>query len=175
VVSGRPKYGGSPPAEKASKGLRPGEQSCHCSLRLTPTPGFFERVVSELTPDGIVATVIAGLVALSLVVVESLSYAALIFSGPLSSYIDVGISRPRSWLAFAAWPSRRPLLDGGFDKWLSEGLPVEHGPAKGYPPAVFAAKSRPGRFVDEQRVFAAGGDPDFLIVNALGMAGWSRS
>jgi MFS superfamily sulfate permease-like transporter len=56
------------------------------------TPGFFQRFISELAPDGILATVIAGLVALSLVVVESLSYAALIFSGPLSPYIDVGIA-----------------------------------------------------------------------------------
>ena len=88
------KFASSPPAEKAAKGLRlrPGEQSCHGSLRLTPTPGFFERFVSELAPDGIVATVITGLVALMLVVVESLSYAALIFSGPLSPYIDLGIA-----------------------------------------------------------------------------------
>jgi thiosulfate/3-mercaptopyruvate sulfurtransferase len=63
---------------------------------------------------------------------------------------------------------RSCVLDGGFDKWLSEGLPVEHGPAKGYPPAVFSAKPRPGRFVDKQRVLAASEDPDFVIVNALG-------
>jgi SulP family sulfate permease len=55
-------------------------------------PGFFERFIGELAPDGILATVIAGLVTLILVVVESLSYAALIFSGPLSPYIDLGIA-----------------------------------------------------------------------------------
>jgi 3-mercaptopyruvate sulfurtransferase SseA len=34
----------------------------------------------------------------------------------------------------------------GFDKWLSEGLTVEHGPAKGYPPAVYRqAEARPVR------------------------------
>ena len=56
----------------------------------------------------------------------------------------------------------------GFDKWLFEGHPVEKGPAKGYPPAVFSASPRPGRFVDKQRVLAAAGDPEFVIVNALG-------
>ena len=39
------------------------------SLRRTPTPGFFERFISELAPDGIVPTVIAGLVALILVII----------------------------------------------------------------------------------------------------------
>ena len=53
---------------------------------------FIRQFVGELAPDGIVATVVTGLVALVLVVVESLSYAALIFSGPLSPYIDVGIA-----------------------------------------------------------------------------------
>jgi len=86
------KFAGSLPTEKGSKGLRPGQQSCHGSSRLMATPGFFQRFISELAPDGILATVIAGVAALSLVVVESLSYAALIFSGPLSPYIDVGIA-----------------------------------------------------------------------------------
>jgi len=72
------------------------------------------------------------------------------------------------WMLKALGFDGAAVLDGGFDKWLSEGLPVEHGPAKGYPPAVFAAKPRPGRFVDKQRVLAASGDPDFVIVNALG-------
>ena len=72
------------------------------------------------------------------------------------------------WMLKAVGFDGAAVLDGGFDKWLSEGLPVEHGPAKGYPPAVFSAKSRPGRFVDKQRVLAASEDPDFVIVNALG-------
>jgi hypothetical protein len=62
------------------------------SLRRIPTLRFFRRFVSELAPDGIVATVVTGLVALILVVVESLSYAALIFSRPLSRFIGVGIA-----------------------------------------------------------------------------------
>jgi thiosulfate/3-mercaptopyruvate sulfurtransferase len=72
------------------------------------------------------------------------------------------------WMLKALGFDGAAVLDGGFDKWLSEGLPVEHGPAKGYPPAVFAAKPRPGRFVDKQRVLAARGDPGFVLVNALG-------
>ena len=60
------------------------------------------------------------------------------------------------------------VLDGGFDKWQAEGLPVESGPAKGYPPATFVAKPRPGRFVDKQAVLAATQDPAAVIVNALG-------
>jgi thiosulfate/3-mercaptopyruvate sulfurtransferase len=72
------------------------------------------------------------------------------------------------WMLKALGFDGAAVLDGGFDQWLSEGLPVEHGPAKGYPPAVFAAKPRPGRFVDKQRVLSASRDPDFVIVNALG-------
>src|SRR5437899_1801891 len=72
------------------------------------------------------------------------------------------------WMLKALGFDGAAVLDGGFDKWLSEGLPVEHGPAKGCPPAVFTAKPRSGRFVDKQTVLAASGDPDFVIVNALG-------
>src|ERR1700681_4090090 len=60
------------------------------------------------------------------------------------------------------------VLDGGFDKWLAEGLPVETGPAKGYPPATFIAKPRPGRFIASQAVLAATTDARAAIVNALG-------
>src|SRR5216684_7440220 len=60
------------------------------------------------------------------------------------------------------------VLDGGFDKWQAEGRPVEHGPAKGYPPATFVARPRPGRFVGKEAVLAATQDPRTAIVNALG-------
>jgi len=60
------------------------------------------------------------------------------------------------------------VLDGGFDKWRAEGLPTEHGPARGYPPATFVAKPRPGWFVGKQAVLAATSHPDAVIVNALG-------
>jgi len=60
------------------------------------------------------------------------------------------------------------VLDGGFDKWQAEGLPVEHGRARGYPPAAFVAKPRPGWFIDKQAVLAAIPRADAVIVNALG-------
>jgi thiosulfate/3-mercaptopyruvate sulfurtransferase len=60
------------------------------------------------------------------------------------------------------------VLDGGFDKWLAEDRTVERGPAKGYPPAVFTAKPRSGRFIGKEEVLAATNDPGFVIVNALG-------
>jgi thiosulfate/3-mercaptopyruvate sulfurtransferase len=60
------------------------------------------------------------------------------------------------------------VLDGGFDKWQAEGLPLERGPARGYPPARFTATPRPGRFTDKQAVLAAMADPGMVIVNALG-------
>jgi thiosulfate/3-mercaptopyruvate sulfurtransferase len=60
------------------------------------------------------------------------------------------------------------VLDGGFDKWKAEGLAVESGPAKGYPPTSFKAVRRPGFFVDKGAVAAAIGEPGTVIVNALG-------
>jgi thiosulfate/3-mercaptopyruvate sulfurtransferase len=72
------------------------------------------------------------------------------------------------WMLKALGFDGAAVLDGGFDKWLAEDLPVERGPAKGYPSAVFAATPRPGRFVDQRKVLAASGDPASVIVNALG-------
>src|SRR5262245_60350081 len=60
------------------------------------------------------------------------------------------------------------VLDGGFDRWQAEGRPVEQGPPKGFPPATFVARPRPGFFVDKQAVLAAIGKPTAVIVNALG-------
>ena len=53
------------------------------------------------------------------------------------------------WMLKALGFDRAAVLDGGFDKWQAEGHPVESGPAKGYPPAGFVAKPRPGWFVDK--------------------------
>jgi thiosulfate/3-mercaptopyruvate sulfurtransferase len=72
------------------------------------------------------------------------------------------------WMLKALGFDAAAVLDGGFDKWRSEGLPVESGAATGYPEAIFIAKPRPNRFVDKDRVLAACRDPDFVIVNALG-------
>jgi thiosulfate/3-mercaptopyruvate sulfurtransferase len=72
------------------------------------------------------------------------------------------------WMLKALGFDDAAVLDGGFDKWRSEGRPVEPGPARGYPPAVFTARPRPGRFVDKHRVLAASADPNVVVVNALG-------
>jgi thiosulfate/3-mercaptopyruvate sulfurtransferase len=72
------------------------------------------------------------------------------------------------WMLKALGFDGAAVLDGGFDKWLAEDRPVEHGPAKGYPQAVLAAKLRPGRFIGKDKVLAATKDPEFVIVDALG-------
>jgi thiosulfate/3-mercaptopyruvate sulfurtransferase len=59
------------------------------------------------------------------------------------------------------------VLDGGLDKWKVEGRALVTGMAKGYPHATFAAKPRPGFFVDRHAVLAAGGDRSTVVVNAL--------
>lgn len=60
------------------------------------------------------------------------------------------------------------VLDGGFDKWKTEGRAIETGPAKGYSPATFAARPRAGHFVGKHDVVAAGADRNTMVVNALG-------
>src|SRR6266436_3691909 len=60
------------------------------------------------------------------------------------------------------------VLDGGFDKWKAEDRAIETGAAKGYPPATFTAKPRPGFFVGKRDVLAATDDRNTVVVNALG-------
>jgi thiosulfate/3-mercaptopyruvate sulfurtransferase len=60
------------------------------------------------------------------------------------------------------------VLDGGFDKWKSEGRPIEQGAGRRYPPTTFKAAPRPGYFTDRYAVAAALGSPTTTIVNALG-------
>jgi len=60
------------------------------------------------------------------------------------------------------------VLDGGLDKWKAEGRAIETGPAKGYPPAAFAAKQRPGYFVDSRETLKASTNRNTVVVNALG-------
>ena len=59
------------------------------------------------------------------------------------------------------------VLDGGLEAWTAPGRPVERGPARGYPPATFRARPRPGFFVDKHAVLAASQDPGTVVVNAL--------
>ena len=72
------------------------------------------------------------------------------------------------WMLKALGFDEAAVLDDGFDKWTAEGRPVESGPAPGHSAAAFVARPRPSWFVDKERVLAASGDPEFVIVNALG-------
>ena len=78
------------------------------------------------------------------------------------------------WMSTRFWWMLRSLgfdaavLEGGFEKWLAEGRPTESGKPKGYPSANFVAAPRPGLFVDKAAVLGAIGQPDTVIVNALG-------
>jgi len=72
------------------------------------------------------------------------------------------------WMLRALGFDGAAVLDGGFDRWQAEGRPIETGEAKGYPPATFTPRLRPGRFVDKSAVKAAIGDPGTVTVNALG-------
>jgi thiosulfate/3-mercaptopyruvate sulfurtransferase len=59
------------------------------------------------------------------------------------------------------------VLDGGLDKWKAEGRTVETGPAKGYAPAIFTTKPKPGYFVGKHEVLAASKNRNTVVVNAL--------
>ena len=71
------------------------------------------------------------------------------------------------WMLRALGFEGAAVLDGGFDRWEAEGRAVETGEARGYPPATFTPRPRPGRFVDKDAVRAAIGDPGTVTVNAL--------
>ena len=60
------------------------------------------------------------------------------------------------------------VLDGGLDKWKAEGRAIETRPAKGYPPAAFTAKPKPGYFVDSRETLKASTNRNAVVVNALG-------
>lgn len=72
------------------------------------------------------------------------------------------------WMLRALGFDNVAVLDGGLDKWRAEGGPVETGDPKGYPPAVFKARPRPGFFVDGTTTRRAIGDAGTVTVNALG-------
>jgi thiosulfate/3-mercaptopyruvate sulfurtransferase len=72
------------------------------------------------------------------------------------------------WMLRSLGFDNAAVLDGGLDKWRAEARPLESGEPKGYSPAVFTAKPRPGFFTDSNAVKAALGRTDHVIVNALG-------
>jgi thiosulfate/3-mercaptopyruvate sulfurtransferase len=58
------------------------------------------------------------------------------------------------------------VLDGGWEKWKAEVRPVSSAPCQ-YPPAKLTARPRAGFFVSKERVRAALGDSETVLVNAL--------
>lgn len=70
------------------------------------------------------------------------------------------------WMLRAIGFDDAAVLDGGVDKWLAEGRPIEAGSAE-YPPATLAARPRPGLFVGKAEVKAAIGDAGTCTINAL--------
>lgn len=72
------------------------------------------------------------------------------------------------WMLRSLGFDNAAVLDGGFDKWKTEGRPVESGPPRGYPVATFKARPRSGHFVDKTFVRSKLGAPDTVTINALG-------
>ena len=78
-----------------------------------------------------------------------------------------------TWWATRMWWNLRAhgfesarVLNGGFEKWVAEGRPVETG-ANAYPQATFVSRPRDGLIVGKDAVLTAIDDPDCLILNAL--------
>ncbi len=72
------------------------------------------------------------------------------------------------WMLTSLGYENVAVLDGGLDKWKLEGRPLETGPARGYKPATFKAKPKPGFFVDKRATLAATSEQGTVVVNALG-------
>ena len=72
------------------------------------------------------------------------------------------------WMLTSLGFENLAVLDGGLDKWKLEGRALETGPAKGYAPVTFAAKPKPGFFVDKHATLAASTERNTIVVNALG-------
>ena len=72
------------------------------------------------------------------------------------------------WMLRSLGFENAAVLDGGFDKWKAEERAIETGAAKGYKPATFKAKPKPGFFVGKDEVLAAVRNHTAVVVNALG-------
>ena len=70
------------------------------------------------------------------------------------------------WMLRAMGFANAAVLNGGFDKWQSEGRPVTTAPTR-YPPARFTARPRARLFCTKDEVLGALGDAGACIVNAL--------
>ena len=72
----------------------------------------------------------------------------------------------RVWWMLRALGFDAAVLDGGFEKWSTEGRPLSTDAAS-YPPGTFTPSPRPHLFVGRDDVQAAIGDDGTVTVNAL--------
>jgi thiosulfate/3-mercaptopyruvate sulfurtransferase len=70
------------------------------------------------------------------------------------------------WMLRAVGFDDVAILDGGLDKWKAENRPLST-VATTHPPATLSLRSRPGIFVDKEKVRGAIGDENTLTLNAL--------
>jgi thiosulfate/3-mercaptopyruvate sulfurtransferase len=70
------------------------------------------------------------------------------------------------WMLRAIGFDAAAVLDGGHDRWVAEGRPLEAGEST-YPPARLTAAPRPGLFIGKDAVRDAIGDAGACTINAL--------
>ncbi len=81
------------------------------------------------------------------------------------------------WMLRAIGVDQVAILDGGWEKWLSEDRPVSRSSSRYAPAPSLAIRPRPGLFVGREAVQAAINDPGTVVLNALSAelhAGHSR-
>jgi thiosulfate/3-mercaptopyruvate sulfurtransferase len=71
------------------------------------------------------------------------------------------------WLLREFGHDNAAVLNGGWQKWLAEGRPIETGPGTARPQGRFIPHQPRGLFVDKQDVLAAVGDSGICTLNAL--------
>jgi thiosulfate/3-mercaptopyruvate sulfurtransferase len=71
------------------------------------------------------------------------------------------------WMLRVFGHDRAAVLNGGFQKWTRESLPVEAGPGRPRRPAIYTPRFRPGYVADKEAVLAAIGANEVCIINAL--------
>jgi thiosulfate/3-mercaptopyruvate sulfurtransferase len=71
------------------------------------------------------------------------------------------------WMLRVFGHDRVSVLDGGFQKWTSEGRPVETGPGRTPSPRSFTAHMRPEMVATREDILAAIGRGETCTVNAL--------
>lgn len=74
----------------------------------------------------------------------------------------------RAWWLFRMFGfSGAAVLNGGLQKWRSEGRPIETGPARLRPPAQFTVRRQRALMAGKDEVVAAIGDAAVCMINAL--------